>query len=104
MINDYFNKPLYPENNEQKAETQNQNEFQGNAFGNLSSMLSGLSQGGGNSLLSLLLGMKGGGGNLLSKLGENNPFMQMFSSMQNQTKKKESDGSLKKIPEDDFLS
>ncbi len=94
-----FNTPLYPPNiysNEEKNEEKSQGQ---NPIFSLLSSLGGES----NNVLPLLLGMKNGNfSNILSLLSnKENPFSQIFSTLQQGTKK-ESQGSLKNIPEEEF--
>ena len=119
MKTEYFNRPLYPQydfdeinrafsspqsDNQKKQDNQTQTSTQ-NGFKNL---FSGIGQNGQNPLLSLLLGMKGGNGNMsnvLSSLAGNNPLFEALSSFQSSSKgnKKESECSLKQIPEDEVF-
>lgn len=93
MINEYFGKPLYPQEDFGEKENQQNDKF--------SSFQSG------NQLLSLLLGLKNGAqneniANLLSKFGGNSPIFQALSSFTN-NKKESQTNSPKTLLDDEII-
>lgn len=93
MINEYFGKPLYPQEDFGEKENQQNDKF--------SSFQSG------NQLLSLLLGLKNGSqneniANLLSKFGGNSSIFQALSSFTG-NKKESQTNSPKTLLDDEII-